>query len=59
MIPMTTRSPRPRPDHPRRPRPGLRSVFADRVDRRLFAAQTISRWGDTFNTVAWPCSCSP
>jgi MFS family permease len=27
-------------------------VLANRVYRRLFAAQTTSRWGDTFNTVA-------
>jgi MFS family permease len=33
-------------------RPGLRSVLANRGYRRLFAAQTISRWGDTVNTVA-------
>ncbi len=26
--------------------------------RCLFAAQTISRWGNTFNTVAWSCWCS-
>jgi len=32
--------------------PGLRTVFANRGYRRLFAAQTISRWGDTMNTVA-------
>lgn len=33
-------------------RPGLRSVLANAGYRRLFAAQTISRWGDTVNTVA-------
>jgi hypothetical protein len=33
-------------------RPGLRSVLANDGYRRLFAAQTISRWGDTVNTVA-------
>jgi MFS family permease len=33
-------------------RPGLGSVLAKPTYRRLFAAQTISRWGDTFNTVA-------
>jgi MFS family permease len=33
-------------------RPGLRSVLAKPGYRRLFAAQTISRWGDTVNTVA-------
>jgi MFS family permease len=33
-------------------RPGLRSVLASNGYRRLFAAQTISRWGDTVNTVA-------
>jgi hypothetical protein len=33
-------------------RPGLRAVLARPAYRRLFAAQTISRWGDTFNTVA-------
>src|SRR5712691_1174858 len=32
--------------------PGLRTVFANRGYRRLFAAQTISRCGDTVNTVA-------
>ncbi len=35
-----------------RGRPGLRSVLASSGYRRLFAAQTISRWGDTVNTVA-------
>lgn len=30
----------------------LRRPFASRGFRRLFAAQTISRWGDTFNGVA-------
>jgi MFS family permease len=33
-------------------RPGLRSVLREPGYRRLFAAQTVSRWGDTFNTVA-------
>jgi predicted MFS family arabinose efflux permease len=33
-------------------RPGLGAVLARPAYRRLFAAQTISRWGDTFNTVA-------
>ena len=33
-------------------RPGLRSVLANTGYRRLFAAQTISRSGDTVNTVA-------
>lgn len=33
-------------------RPGLRSVLRRPAYRRLFAAQTVSRWGDTFNTVA-------
>jgi MFS family permease len=33
-------------------RPGLGKVLARPAYRRLFAAQTISRWGDTFNTVA-------
>src|SRR5215217_7922674 len=33
-------------------RPGLRAVMAKPAYRHLFAAQTISRWGDTFNTVA-------
>jgi hypothetical protein len=33
-------------------RPGLRSVLARAGYRRLFAAQTISRWGDTVNAVA-------
>jgi MFS family permease len=33
-------------------RPGLRTVLRRPAYRRLFAAQTISRWGDTFNTVA-------
>lgn len=33
-------------------RPGLRSVLRSPEYRRLFAAQTVSRWGDTFNTVA-------
>src|SRR6266702_5071107 len=32
--------------------PGLRSVLANASYRRLFTAQTISRWGDTVNTVA-------
>jgi predicted MFS family arabinose efflux permease len=38
-------------DRPPR-RPGLGSVLANPAYRRLFAAQTISRWGDTFNLVA-------
>src|SRR5713101_1202672 len=33
-------------------RPGLRAVLANSGYRRLFAAQTISRWGDIANTVA-------
>ena len=33
-------------------RPGLGSVLARPAYRRLFAAQTVSRWGDAFNTVA-------
>ncbi len=33
-------------------RPGLRRVLAQPGFRGLFAAQTISRWGDTFNSVA-------
>jgi MFS family permease len=33
-------------------RPGLGTILAKPAYRRLFAAQTISRWGDTFNTVA-------
>jgi MFS family permease len=33
-------------------RPGLRSVLANAGYRRLFAAQTVSRWGDTVNIVA-------
>jgi MFS family permease len=33
-------------------RPGLGSVLRNSGYRRLFAAQTISRWGDTVNTVA-------
>src|SRR5258708_27333857 len=33
-------------------RPGLRSVLANSGYRRLFTAQTISRWGDIANTVA-------
>jgi hypothetical protein len=39
------------PDRPSR-RPGLAAVLANSAYRRLFAAQTVSRWGDTFNTVA-------
>lgn len=31
---------------------GLRQVLALPAYRRLFAAQTVSRWGDTFNVVA-------
>jgi hypothetical protein len=33
-------------------RPGLGVVLAKPAYRRLFVAQTIARWGDTFNTVA-------
>jgi predicted anti-sigma-YlaC factor YlaD len=33
-------------------RPGMAAVLVRPAYRRLFAAQTISRWGDTFNTVA-------
>jgi MFS family permease len=33
-------------------RPGLRTVLANSGFRRLFAAQAVSRWGDTANTVA-------
>jgi MFS family permease len=33
-------------------RPGLTSVLRTSGYRRLFTAQTISRWGDTMNTVA-------
>jgi MFS family permease len=33
-------------------RPGLRTVLAKPTYQRLFTAQTLSRWGDTFNTVA-------
>src|SRR5260370_3593743 len=33
-------------------RPGLGTVLANRGYRRLFVAQTVSRWGDTANTVA-------
>jgi len=32
--------------------PELRSVLAKGGYRRLFAARTISRWGDTMNTLA-------
>ncbi len=35
-----------------RERPGLRAVLAHGAYRRLFAAQTISRWGDTASTLA-------
>ncbi len=35
-----------------RQRPGLRTILASSAYRRLFAAQTISRWGDTASTVA-------
>jgi MFS family permease len=38
-------------DRPAR-RPGLAAVLANPAYRRLFAAQTVSRWGDTFNLVA-------
>src|SRR5262249_1243548 len=43
-----------RPDGPMATigRPALRPVFARAGYRRLFAAQTISRWGDTVSTVA-------
>jgi len=34
------------------PRGGVRKVLCHRGFRRLLIAQTISRWGDTFNTVA-------
>jgi hypothetical protein len=34
------------------PRPGLAAVLAKPAYRRLFVAQTTSRWGDTFSTVA-------
>ncbi|MDP9069842.1 MAG: MFS transporter, partial [Actinomycetota bacterium] len=45
------------PAGPARPAPGhegspLRRALAAPGFRRLFAAQTISRWGDTFNSVA-------
>lgn len=33
-------------------KPGLREVFARPGYRRLWAARTVSQWGDTFNTVA-------
>ncbi len=33
-------------------RPGLRDVFAQPEYRRLWAARTVSQWGDTFNIVA-------
>jgi len=33
-------------------RPGLRDVFAVPSYRRLWAARTVSQWGDTFNFVA-------
>jgi hypothetical protein len=39
------------PDRPAR-RPGLAAVLTNSAYRRLFAAQTVSRWGDTFNLVA-------
>jgi hypothetical protein len=39
------------PDRPSR-RPGLATVLANPAYCRLFAAQTVSRWGDTFNLVA-------
>lgn len=35
-----------------RPRASMRTVMASGGFRRLLAAQTISRWGDTFNAVA-------
>ena len=34
------------------PVPGRRRAFRTPAFRRLFVAQTISRWGDTFNAVA-------
>lgn len=34
------------------PRPRLRDVFASTDYRRLWAARTVSQWGDTFNFVA-------
>jgi hypothetical protein len=33
-------------------RPGLAVVLGNGAYRRLFVAQTVSRWGDTFSTVA-------
>jgi MFS family permease len=33
-------------------RTGLRAVLAKPAYRRLWTAQTVSRWGDVFNTVA-------
>lgn len=33
-------------------RPGLAAVLGKGAYRRLFVAQTVSRWGDTFSTVA-------
>lgn len=38
------------PSHP--DRRGLRAVLARPAYRRLWTAQTVSRWGDVFNTVA-------
>jgi len=35
-----------------RQRPGGRAVLAHGAYRRLLAAQTISRWGDTASTLA-------
>jgi MFS family permease len=40
------------PQSPRREIGGKRRAFRTPAFRRLFAAQTISRWGDTFNAVA-------
>ncbi|MGB3734077.1 MAG: MFS transporter [Ilumatobacter sp.] len=37
---------------PGSPRTSLRNVLAHPAFRRLFIAQTVSRWGDTFNAVA-------
>ncbi len=37
---------------PARHRPGLRSVLAQPDYRRLWAARTVSQWGDTFSFVA-------
>ncbi len=40
------------PDPPRKAGASRRQVFRSTAFRRLFAAQTISRWGDTFNAIA-------